>query len=248
MDSNRSTSQFNIAPFQRVEINIGPNIDRSQGELLAQLEGYGAYVERADYPCLLTFVNQASQLQACLVARDGEKLNMGFSGLVLTHPTMNVPMTLTLIIYKVPCNTFENDASAPIVRLLPPFRIITNNAAQQVLGIFVPPGMRIIRNLQVQLGGGTGPVGTGVLSFTDINGNFITGPTNLTALQAGVVVTYNAGNNGLPQAIPAAVPGAGNGLLYNFGPVQVPVSAIELRFTGAGLTFTGSDSVSGQWE
>ena len=73
-DNNQQNAQFNVAPFQRVEIVLSAPLlasapDRSLGQFIPEFEGCGFFIERADFPVQITLVSQASNLSQSFYAR-----------------------------------------------------------------------------------------------------------------------------------------------------------------------------------
>lgn len=239
MDSNQQNAQFNVVPFQRVDISIGGNVDRSNGEFFPQFEGYGVYVERADFPCFIHLVSQSALLGQAAMCRDGQQVIAPFKGFSITHPPMNVPAILTLVIFKLPCLEFTNNLSAPLIRMPISGRQVTNTALAQSVAFYIPPQTRLLRKMVVVLNAAT--ITLAQLTLTDTNGVVVTGPSTLTGKVSGAAVTYNLPGNPFDAAVPVIV---GANAILKFDVVQIPTWANEvfLTITGTGLavpTFGG---------
>ena len=245
--SGQYNQQFNVAPFQRVEINIG-NIDRSQGVVIPELEGYGFYVERSDYPVFLNVVNQTPLLQASIIARDGVECDTPFKGLILTHPLINTTMVLSIIIFKTPCARYTNQLGNAISRLLLSTRIIGNTLTQQLLGIYVPPGVRFLSGVQVSVTGTTAT--SAFIQAYGVNGGAVVAPTNLTAIVAGAPVVYNvASQGGVFSGAFRATAFGGGGFTAEFPyslVIPTQINEVQISINGSGLT--GVNNVTGYWQ
>lgn len=242
-DSSNAAQQYGVTPTQRVEIFLGPNIDRSGGELFAGLEGAGFYVERSDYPVLLQMNLQNALLEQTLVARDGQVYRGSFRGVTISHPTMNVPCRLSLILFKT--GDFSNEASQPLSRLPLSARIVTNTAALQEIAIYVPPGVRALNSLQFNV---VATTITGAIAYArNKNAAQIQAPTNLTKQIQGANVTYNS-QFGAAVIASAARAYIATSFVAEFpAPIVLPTETEEVFVSVSGTVMAGGVLVSGYW-
>ena len=249
-------AQFNISPFQRIEIDIGASsqfplgIDRRQGEYFPQIEGDGYFIERSDFPVLISHVHSATQVESTIPAYDGRQVEGKFKGLYFTHPPLNIPARLSLIIGKN-CAKTSNQLGNAVSRFVMAYRSVVSNPNAQVLGIYIPPGARVLRNLNIFIAGQLTATSTGGIAAVDKNFATIRPPSNLVNQQSTGFVTYDRQSNFGQNQIGVAVPGGG--FVYNYNPIIIPSQALELNFTvlGTGMTDTGVNNintVNGNWE
>lgn len=237
-------ARYAVNPFQRIEISLGPNIDRSQGEYFPAPQGTGFYVERSDFPVIMALVNKADTVLQAFAIRDGMQIEGFFKGFYLTHPSLNVGGAISIITFASTDAVHVNQLAQPLSRLALLNRSIVVGALLTQAAIYVPPGMRALNSLQVLM---TGTTVTDVRCFcTDKNGNSIAGPTNVTQQIAGAVVTYNAGApgpliSGPPRAVSA-------GFVMEFpSPLIIPTLATEVVVTVQGTVLSGLPTFTGYW-
>lgn len=237
--SDQSEAKFNIAPFQRVEIMLGPNINRAQGEFFAQLEGQGFYIERCDYPVSIGVVSQYANDSNKIVARDGIECVMPFKGLTIQHPILGTVgyqlFSMTLIIFKS-CARYSNQLDSPVVRAPGAYRVETNTALNQTLALAVVPGVRRVKRVNLQTPAIT--VTSAAMVMLDVNGNSMFG-WNYTQTFFGNTYNYLGCNCAQYIQPPGIVAGLAN---MEFPAMDIPTYAAEIRIiiVGTGLaTGTG---------
>ena len=243
---NIQNAQFGISPFERREIIIGSTVaanmpNRSNGETIATLEGYGFYIERCDWPILINVNSQGGGLPVSINARDGLEFTASFKGLTITHPPLNINGVLTLVIYKLPEVHYTNQLDNPVTRWQISQRAITQTALVQTIGIYVPPGARSIKNLQATAPAATFPGGSA--AFYDSTGALITCPTNLSQQFGATNVTYPL----TPSAIFAQGSVIGAAGIANFPNIFIPTQCVEIQLTANG-TGLGQMQSSGNFE
>lgn len=195
---NVNTSQFGVTPFQRVEIIIGGNagvsVDRTTPEFFPQIEGDGFYVEQCDFPVTVSLVDPSISLGRGLTLRDGVSVNSPFKGLYLSHANFSSgsnaqTYTLTLIVFKNG-SKFSNDLNSSITRVNSSYRVMAGGTATiQQVAVYIPPGARVCKYLQVRASGTT--VLRADIGFSDANAATIIAPVAIQQSINGVVVTYN---------------------------------------------------------
>lgn len=252
MDNNQQNAQFNVAPFQRIEIILSAPLianapDRSLGEFFPQYEGCGVFIERADFPVQITLVSQSPILSQAFFARDGDMVNAPFKGINIVHPPMQTGSSggqsadnakLVILIYKQ-SGSYQNSYSDPITRLVPPFRLITNTALSLIAGIYIPPGVRLIRKLSVVVPYSTLTANPSWALINSILNN-MSGPGVINGQPIGVSPGFNS------YGLAAVISGqfrAGNTLvgpssLFEQDIIPIPQGATEVQvsFTGTGLS------------
>lgn len=153
LPNSQDMSRYGLVPFQRVQITL--DTDRTTGEFFSAFEGEGIYVEAADYPCLISLVQQgAPTRQISVAARDGLILRGPFKGLSVSHPNLTPTgfqrMVLSLLLLRTG-DAITNEYNAPRTRLPLSWRSINNTALIQTWGLHVPQGVRQLDYLQVQM-------------------------------------------------------------------------------------------------
>jgi hypothetical protein len=118
---------------------------------------------------------------------------------------------------------------------LAPTRIITNTATQQILGLYIYPGCRAIKNLQMVCNGTT--FTTGGAYFVDKNNQVIASPATFTQNVGGALQTYNGVNSfNYPQSFYLN----GGIIVNNYGPMFIPSQAAELQVQINGTVLSGA--------
>lgn len=161
----QSSAQFAINPFQRVEIPLcykslsaTNGVDRSSGEFFPSMEGTSIYIERCDYPVLISLVSPAGGLQQSFVARDGLRIDGNFKGLYLRHPRVNFyqgAASLSLIVSKGNGASVDNGFQNPCGIYNLPGRTIVNTDTLITREYLLPEGMRFLSALQALATGST---------------------------------------------------------------------------------------------
>jgi hypothetical protein len=221
--SNQNNPQYGINPFQRYKIQLGPNIDRSNGQYFPEVEGTGFYIERADYPVLLSFNSQGGGIDQSMSARDGGQAKTQFKGLTVTHPILDVLCEISIIVFKGDAE-FTNQLDSPVARLLAPTRTVTNTPALQVMGMYIYPGVRAVKNLQAICQAATVTFSTA--SFYDKNGAVISSPKVISQNFAGANVVYN-GTNSVAYATNIYI--SGGVAVVQYPLMYIPSQAVELQ-------------------
>lgn len=241
LDNTQQAQQNSINPYLRVEVLIGGPAgtvpDRSLGLLIPEQEGVALYVERADYPVTLALVNQIGLYTQGQQARDGLILvNEGFKAISLTHPAIvsTVPLFLSLIICKYGSVAF-NQLADPVMRMPFSTRIITNTAALQAQGIFIPVGMRRLRSMNVIVAGTT-IVGAAAIALVNFAGNQVAAPNMAASVTAGGVL--QAAYTGVPSVQQQIMLANGGTFVANFSEMVLPSWAAEIQVSVAGTVLT----------
>lgn len=240
--NSQQAARFGINPFQRIEIPLGPNIDRSNGEYFPSFEGSGMYIERADYPCLLSLVVKGDSIGQALPLRDGMQVEAWFKGFYLVHPLLNVPQTLSIILFKHPDSVFVQQAPTPCSRVSMMYSASTSGTLMTVK-IYVPAGMRAVNNLVLSFPATT--VTRAQLQGLDSNGGAIAAPSTVSQNVGGVVQTYPSGFASILCTQPVVV---GTDVLLRFDKFILPSRAVEIDITITGTGIAVPDSMSGWFE
>lgn len=242
MDS-LSAARYALNPLHRLTIELGPNIDRSQGVYFPEPEGTSFIVEAADFPVLLApNVSQGAGLGNSLVLRDGLEFKYPFKGWVLQHPSLNRRARATILVLKDGA-TASNQLNDPVSRLSASYRVISAAGAQVVAGVYIPDGVRAIRNLQAAIAATT--FTQAFLTFIDINGAALAAPTSLTRNIASVPTAYPLGSYSVQAQSLYQPSGAG---VANFGTIVFPADAVECQITLIGTVLVGNPTVTGNFE
>lgn len=239
--NSQQAAQFGINPFQRIEIAVG-NIDRSAGVLIPEPQGVGFYVERADYPVIVSLVNPATDARQSFVVRDGLQITAQFKGLYLTHPFMNAPAYLSIITFAT-CDALASNGLATPSTRFPLAYFVTGAGAFQIMSIFVPPGVRALNNLCIA-NIGSAPTACTAAPI-DSSGTIVFPPTNIAQIVAGFVVTYNGGNSPIQSVVPQVL---GPNIISKFDKIVLPSRTVQVNVTLTGTAVTGVVSVSGWFE
>jgi hypothetical protein len=229
---NVDTSQFGVNPFQRVEIIIGASSnapDRSVPEYFPQIEGTGFWVERVDYPVLLSIVSPSNNVDQAFAPREGDKFLTPFKGLYLSHPQLTLsgslqPIKLSLIVFKQGA-VFENSAVPPITRGAVS-GTVSGGGGIATGRFYLPLGLRVIEEAQMVLSATT--ISGVVATFLD---KFLNNAANAATILAPNGVTYGAFNVGYSAAL---VSGASNAGIYRFPSMPIPSNAVELKIDVSG--------------
>lgn len=243
--NTNANAQYNIAPFERKEIIIGaigggPN--RAAGQLVPELEGTGFYVERCDYPVLVNIGHGMGGLESSINLRDGLEIDAPFKGLTFTHPVINVASKVTLILLKNGAR-ITNNLDNPVARMQVAYRVIVNTAVQYTVGVYVYPGSRSLKNLEITTVDTT--VTAVTAQFFDAGASPIIANTTFQQQFGPAAVVYAQGGGVIgPSAITSVVAGQNN---YTFPNIFVPTNAVELQITLTGTGLTGG-VVSGNYE
>lgn len=144
--------QFAVAPFQKFDLNLA-NVDRSNGQYFAELEGDYLYIENTDAVFYITITSQFSNIKQSFIARNGVQIDTAFKGLTIQHAnyTTVIPgqeIRAALIIGKG-CSTFTNQSSTPITCGVTSLRIVSNNTTAFNLQLPLFSGQKFIRELYV---------------------------------------------------------------------------------------------------
>lgn len=244
IDHNTQVSaQFGVEYFQRVEILLDA-IDRTRGEYFQQHEGTGFYIERADFPVLLAFNTQASGVEKSLVAKDGfEGANCPFKGFTLTHPPLYTGAKLTMYLLKNGAS-LSNNLADPGTRMSVSSRNIVATAAQDSIGVYIPPGVRCMRNFQVTITS-VATVTSATLQFYDKNGTLIQSP-NLTQTIGGATVAY--GSTFTLYGQPFINSGVGPAATITFPAFYIPTNAVEFQVVINGTGLVAGPQAFGNFE
>jgi hypothetical protein len=239
--TNRGNSQYSINNFQRVELDIGNNVDQSSGLYLPTHEGTSLYIERCDYPALIALGSNTGGLGNSIVMRDGLSIDSQFSGICISYPALNAPAGLSFIICKNGAD-YRNEFANPVSRLNSLWRVITNTPTQGTIGVFIPPGTRSLVNFQVGILGTTASLPS--IQFYDATGTVIQNATTVSQNIGGATVVYNAAQYSVSAS---SIVTTANGFVAFFNNIPIPTKAVEARITinGAGLT---GESVAGNYQ
>jgi hypothetical protein len=249
---SQGTARYGLVPWSRVEIIIGgvagSSPDRSQGVVIPEIEGEGLIVERADWPVLLApVVGQGNTDVSLVAARDGLEFDSPFKGLLVAHPiltTLFAPQTmkLSLIVFRVK-GALRNQLAEPFCRAQLQYRAITNTAVNQAIGIFIPPGVRQLDELQIGFAFTT--MTSAVAQLNDSGLNLLAAPSVSQQMAAGIA-TYNAGNANaqIPALVSSGVAAIG---LLTFQPWPMPSFAREINVSWNGTGLGQPTTVMGRW-
>ena len=240
-----ASSRYGVNPFQRVEIQLAA-IDRTNPELFPSLEGDEIYCERADFPFLMSLVSPSSGVQQSFVFRTGLRIKGTFKGLYVSHPlfttTSQFKPLASLIISKGVSTSTDNSLGDSALPIIVPFRIITNSAVAQTIGIYLPAGARRVKKLSFQIAATTVNIPASLTQFVDLNNVALTGPAGLiTPGSPAVIFSYPTGNaSGGPFKITAQGAAAGT-FIFEIYDIPVPTTAAEFvaNVTGTGLSQIG---------
>lgn len=244
--NNLQNAQYGVLPYERREIIIGSSVlanapDRSNGEFISNLEGSGFYIERCDWPALITVNSQGGGIATSINARDGLEFKAPFKGLTITHPQLNVAAALSIFLLKNGAE-FTNNLDNPVSRLNVSYRSVASSGNSQTVAIFVPPGARSIKNLQI-VSPGAASAGASVATFVDKNGNTIFPPTSLTQNVGGTLQSYTGGASGT-YGNTVLQGGIALGIFPN---VFIPTACSEIYVTITGTTL-GAAYPTGNFE
>ena len=149
-DNTQSVAQYTTAPFRRYEIRID-NVDRSQGQFFPHFEGDMLFIDRADWPALVSLVSNSVTIQTASVGRVSTKLVGPFKGLMITHPLLtgaNAPLALRFNIGQKNSSEDISGSVAAFHAAGVAISTVSNNAGLQAFLIAVPPGSRVLSNLE----------------------------------------------------------------------------------------------------
>lgn len=236
-DNTQAAVRYGVIPLQKVSIDLR-DIDRSNGEYFASLEGDEIYVENADYPALLTLTSPAAaNVKIANVLRAGLRVKGPFKGLTITHPllasgglTQKWQLVLTL---GKGGNLVDNNLSEPTWALPPSIGVTTNTALLVNISVQIPPGARFLRDLCITI------PATAVTSATWLILSNVSAET-VKAPLVGVYNTANFANSYFASAVQTA--GAiclRDGLI----PLAANAQSIEIAISGTGLAYAGFASV-----
>lgn len=239
--NTQNAAQFAFNPLQKQIVSLY-NVDRTQGLPVPECEGNYLYVDQADYPVIISFVNAATNVFQSYVARNGLMVKAPFKGIFLTHPLLNpgsgnVQQPKLILITGKNDATIENDLAAPFASMPTSARTLGNTALSQIFAVYMPPGTRRIEKLEFNFAGTT--ITAAQYQLTN-NGNNSSG-------YGGILDQYG-------NSYAASVPLAGNLAIVNIatapvqtwqmkgGEIMVPsyCDGIQITLTGTGLTAAGA--------
>jgi hypothetical protein len=229
-------SSLGIFPFQSLAIRLDGQ-DRTNGEFFA-VEGNELYCERSDYPILFSLNTPIAQGQG-LVFRNGAQYRTPFRGVYVYHPFIAASGGSTqqfnafFQVSKVGAS-YENNLNDTRMAMPITYRIVTANAAQLELRIFLPPGTRSVIKATLAFASTT-VTGVG-LYFVDAFGNNIGPIQSLTQKVGAAVVSYiTSGASGRVGI--ATATGVVGQVMATFDNITVPTGAVEavIAVLGTGL-------------
>lgn len=233
-------AKYSSKPYRRIEISL--NVDRTQGQLIPEIEGETCYIERADYPVLISFTTGDNDQRNTIPAIEGKQFAGPFKGFVITHPQLVPSATLAqefkLVLIVGVSNAFTNQLGDAASRFPPPFRIITNTVTSQVQGFYLPPNVRRIKAISYAVTAtavaAVLPIPVRVSFIAQDGASFYPGPANLVNKpNNGASVTYTqpmVGQIYLPfQVIPSVVAGTTVTQIGRAQDLIIPPNAFEVQ-------------------
>jgi hypothetical protein len=192
MSGFNRTQQYGQAPLGRFVIDLRKS--RVNGESFPAIQGSFFYVEAVDLPCRISF-NNSDDTQSLGIS-SGFQLNMPFSGITLFHDDYATAgaanQNYQLVVYSSRDPRAFNQYVNPVTQSqLPSSPVgLIGNTVDSFFPIFPRSRFLTIQGImQANAGGDPGPIISSI-SFLDVSGNVITGPSgfvknNVTYSQIG---------------------------------------------------------------
>lgn len=236
-DNSQNAQQFAINPFQRVEIDLvnTPGIDSLQGVQFPQLEGNSLYVERCDWPLLLTVIDKVTGIELSFVMRTGLRIRSPFKSATIRAQWSVAPAyrALASLIVGKGCADYANELGNSVVQSNFPFRTLTSTGIALDIAIYLPPGLRYL--YQFHFGMNATTITDGALFFVDPFGNTIRSP-QASQVIAGVAQAYGVSPVQRRFLATQAVV-AGARFVANEQNIPIPSGAAEMRVVLNGTGF-----------
>ena len=157
-NSTLESSQFGIQPLQTVTIPLD-GIDRTVGTLMPTIEGEYLYIERTDFPFLLSLIGQETQENRMMVARAGLEIVAPFKGICVAHPLLtaqinsDAPYSAKIHFGKAPDVYLSNHYPLPYSQHFPSLAVTTSTTSVYMADVYVPPGTRHCKELTLWFAG-----------------------------------------------------------------------------------------------
>ncbi len=232
------SSRYNVAPFQKIALLLN-NVDRSNGDFQSWHEGDTLIFTRVDFPVLVSFVNQQTQVTQTIMATPGGRIVAPFKGLTFTHPLLTVNTYNVILEFQVGKGgaIYDNSMANPYPSIYPPFLITADTAVAGAVNVYIPPGARYLNKISLLVQGTT--TTGGVWQFFTANG-VACGTPPVTGFP-----TSSFARGGLVGQVVSAT-------LVRFEDTDIPIPSsaayMQLSFGGTGLSLAGVANVKASFQ
>lgn len=238
--STQYNAQFNVDNFQRIEVDLSSSAsDQNGGFFVAQVEGDYLFVERCDYPVLISLTSQKNVIGQCEVAKEGDQFKTAFKGVTITYPRVGAlggtsPAKLVFIVGKN-CADYTNTLATVQTRFGASSRAVSNTALLQTVSLHVPPGMRRVATLECSITAYTTLTASPLWAFFRRDGSGTCTNSSVSNSPQSPAAIYNGQNHSGLMALLSV--GAANSGLWQINNLVIPDDAAELQvsFAGTGL-------------
>ncbi len=150
-DNSQLSQQYGVSPFQKVHIRLD-TIDRTNGQLQPSLSGEYVYVEKTDYPFLISLVTQDTLEPRCVVARPGLMIRGQFKQMWITHPLLTPSNSNQLgasLIIGFGRDSVSNGFAFPVHQGFMPIVSSANSAVAFEGFLHIPKGSRFLQDIEI---------------------------------------------------------------------------------------------------
>ncbi len=237
--SSQDAAQFGFVAARKFVLRLD-GVDRNNGEFISALEGDGLYVERTDYPFMLTYISSGSGEETNFIAKNGAYIPGPFKGMVVSHPLIQSPpnpiqgLSASLLLSRGQ-NSFDNQFSHPYSSGDASINVVTLTALQWDINVYVPPGSKYLKKLRVDIGANGAGIITANWLFLSYgkNGGLPFGVTTPKITLAPNGRTYPSANYGR-YYFEESPGGSYGGIVLKDGDLPVPSSANEIAINISG--------------